>query len=328
MSLEHYSQTYKPFKYPEAIDFAIQSDRAAWGEWEAELQEDIKQWKTGILTPAEKNHITEILRLFTQTDVQVASNYCDRFIPFFRSHEIRQMLMSFASREAIHQRAYALLNDTLGMDESEYGAFLSDKDMKHKVDLMSDYHSVGAFPNEASIREAEIKTMAYQLAHTVCNEGMSLFSAFAMLMNYQRFGKMKGMCTVVEWSIRDETLHLQGMSWLFKKFCEEHPQIISNEFKKYIYSMYRQAVEVEDIIIDKAFAMGPIEGLTPEEMKVYIRYIADRRLQMLGLKANYEIETNPLPWLDWIMSGDSLKNFFEGRVSDYSVGNLMGDWGW
>lgn len=333
MSLQEYKQAYKPFYYPEAIEFARSSDRSFWIEDEAELQEDVKQWKTNALTPSEKNHITQILRLFTQSDVQVATNYCDRFIPFFRNHEVRQMLMSFASREAIHQRAYALLIDTLGMDTTEYSAFLSDKDMKEKMALMSNSHTAcPKFTNLESsseqIAQAIIKTMAYQLAHTVCNEGMSLFSAFAMLMNYQRFGKMKGMCTIVEWSIKDETLHLQGMSWLFKKFLEEHPTLIDDEFKAYIYTMYRQAVDIEDTIIDKAFEMGPVEGLTSEEMKTYIRYIADRRLTMLGLKPNYNIETNPLPWLDWIMSGDSLKNFFEGRVADYSAGNLKGDWGW
>lgn len=310
------SEAYKPFQYPWAMEAAEAHEKVHWGTWEAELQEDVNQWKGQGLLPHEKEHITQILRLFTQTDVQVGGNYCDLFIPIFKNNEIRNMLLSFANREGTHQRAYALLNDTLGLQEREYWAFLEYEEMSEKLEFMQ------------STNVNSKKGIGLSLAQSVCNEGMSLFSAFVMLLNYQRFGKMKGMCTIVEWSVRDETIHVQYMSRLFRAFCEEHPRVVNNDFKKSIYEMYKTAVALEDKIIDLAYAMGPVEGLSSDEMKQYIRYIADRRLIQLGLKPNYGVKDNPLPWLDWVLNGDTMSNFFEKRVTDYNASGMDGDWGW
>ena len=140
---------------------------------------------------------------------------------------------------------------------------------------------------------------------------------------------MKGMCEIVEWSIKDETVHCNGMVELFRTFCKEHPRIVTDEFKASIYDMFREGVALEDKVISLAFEMGAIEGITEQEVKQYIRYIADRRLIQLGLKGNWKVKENPLPWLDWIVSGDSFKNFFEGTVTDYSADGMSGtDWGW
>jgi ribonucleotide reductase beta subunit family protein with ferritin-like domain len=149
-----------------------------------------------------------------------------------------------------------------------------------------------------------------------------------MLLNYQRFGKMRGMCEIVEWSIRDESMHCEGMVRLFREFCEEHPRIVTDDFKKNIYDMFRVGVSLEDKVIDNAFEMGPVEGVSAEEIKQYIRYLADRRLIMLGLKGNWKVKENPIPWLDWIVNGASHKNFFEGTVTDYNANGMAGEWGW
>ena len=315
MSVLALSKVYKPFKYPQFVERAVEHDKVHWGEWEANLQDDLRQWKSGEINPAEKHHITQILRLFTQTDVVVGGSYVDTFLPTFKNNEARMMLLSFGQREIIHQRAYALLNDTLGLDEAEYSAFLDVEEMTEKLDFM-----VGMDPSTPV-------GIAKSLAQTVANEGLSLFSAFVMLLNYSRFGKMKGMCEIVEWSIRDETQHFEGMAELFRVYLQENPKIVTDEFKAGIYSLFREAVRLEDQIIDLAFEMGEVEGLKSEEVKQYIRFIADRRLTTLGLKPNFEIEKNPLPWVEWLL-GDSMKNFFEGVVTDYNASGLTGEWGW
>lgn len=314
--LMEFSEAYRPFRYPWAMEAAVAHEKIHWGEWEAELQEDVRQWKSGDLSDTEKEHITQILRLFTQSDVQVGGNYCDLFIPKFRNNEIRNMLLSFANREGVHQRAYALLNDTLGLAESEYWAFLEYEELVAKIEFMQNNNT------------SSLAGLGQALAQSVCNEGMSLFSAFVMLLNYQRFGKMKGMCTVVEWSIRDETMHVENMAKLFRTFCEEHPRVVRDEFKSKIYSMYEQAVDLEDKVIDLAYKVGEPEGLTAEEMKAYIRYLADRRLIQIGLKGIFEQKKNPLPWLDWVLNGDSMSNFFEKRVTDYNADGFVGEWSW
>jgi ribonucleoside-diphosphate reductase beta chain len=149
-----------------------------------------------------------------------------------------------------------------------------------------------------------------------------------MLKHYERFGKMKGMCTIVEWSVRDETQHVLGMTRLFVEYLNEHPEIKTEAFKRSIYDMYRHAVALEDQVIDICFSAGPIDELTADEMKAYIRFVANRRLEQLGLKANWAIETNPLPWVDWVISGDSHVNFFEKRVTDYNVDAFEGKSWW
>ena len=135
------------------------------------------------------------------------------------------------------------------------------------------------------------------------------------------------MCTIVEWSVRDETVHVEYMSRLFRTFCDEHPRVVNNDFKKSIYEMYKTAVDLEDNFIDLAYSLGPTEGLSAVDMKQYIRYIADRRLLQLGLKPNYGVKENPIPWLDWVLNGDTMSNFFEKKITDYSASGMEGDWG-
>tara|TARA_Y100000992_G_scaffold286207_1_gene237878 strand:- start:264 stop:1505 length:1242 start_codon:yes stop_codon:yes gene_type:complete len=308
------SQTYKPFYYSWAVDLTVRHEKAHWIEDEIDLGEDVSDWKTNKVTPIEKDYITNILRLFTQSDVAVGQNYYDQFIPKFKNNEIRNMLGSFANREGVHQRAYALLNDTLGLPDSEYHAFLEYKEMTDKIEFM---------------QKADITTqrgLALALAKSVFNEGVALFASFVMLLNFQRVGKMKGMGKVVEWSIRDESMHVEGNSRLFKAFVAEHPKLVDNDFKKEIYVMAKNVVKLEDKFIQLAYAMGEIEGLTMEEVKTYIRYITDRRLLQLGLKTTFKVKNNPLPWLEWILNGADHTNFFENRVTEYEVAGLTGSW--
>jgi ribonucleoside-diphosphate reductase beta chain len=312
--LMQFSETYKPFYYPWAVDITTRHEKAHWIEDEIDLSEDVTDWKGNKITKVEKEYITNILRLFTQSDVAVGQNYYDVFIPKFKNNEIRNMLGSFAAREGIHQRAYALLNETLGLPDSEYHAFLEYKEMTDKVDFMTASDS------------NTLNGTGLAIAKMVFNEGVSLFASFVMLLNFQRFGKMKGMGKVVEWSIRDESMHVEGNARLFKAFCSEHSRIVDDAFKKEIYKMAKQSVKLEDKFIDLAYAVGNIEGLPAEDVKQYIRYITDRRLLQLGLKPNFKVKDNPLPWLEWILNGADHTNFFENRVTEYEVAGLTGTW--
>ena len=312
--LLEFSETYKPFHYPWAVQITTRHEKAHWIEDELDLSEDVSDWKGGKITATEKEYITNILRLFTQSDVAVGQNYYDQFIPKFKNNEIRNMLGSFAAREGIHQRAYALLNETLGLPDSEYHAFLEYKEMADKIDYMM---------------KADCNTLrglGLALAKSVFNEGVALFASFVMLLNFQRFGKMKGMGKVVEWSIRDESMHVEGNSKLFKTFCKEHNRVVDDEFKKEIYEMSRHIVDLEDKFIELAYELGEVEGLEKSEVKEYIRYITDRRLLQLGMKPNFKVKDNPLPWLEWVLNGADHTNFFENRVTEYEVAGLSGSW--
>lgn len=317
MGLLDRSTVYKPFQYAWAVDFAVAHEQSHWHEGEVELQGDIDQWSRGIVNVAEKRHITENQKLFTQSDVSVGTNYLEYYIPYFKNNEIRAGLATIANREFVHQRAYALLNDTLGFDDSDYSLFLENKDMKAKVEFMG------------NVNTHSQTSAAYAIAQSVINEGVGLYSAFAMLLNFQRVGKMLGMCKVVEWSIKDEAMHASFMIKLFREFCEEHPRIVNDDFKKNIYNMFRVEVALEDKIIDNAYPDGKeINGVGPKDIKQYIRFLADRRLIQLGLNSNWHVRENPIPWINHIIGGDSHQNFFEGRVADYTAKPMTGNWEW
>ena len=313
-SLLKFSETYKPFHYPWAVEITTRHEKVHWIEDELDLSEDVSDWKGGKVSDAEKDYITNILRLFTQADVAVGQNYYDQLIPKFKNNEVRNMLGSFACREAIHQRAYALLNETLGLPPEEYHAFLEYSEMSDKIDFMMDSNT------------STHKGLALAMAKSVMNEGIALFASFVMLLNFQRFGKMKGMGKVVEWSIRDESIHVEGIAKLFRQFCTEYPKIVDDEFKAAIYEMARLSVKLEDKFVQMTYKMGAPEGLEASDVKTYIRYITDRRLLQLGLKPNFKVKDNPLPWLEWVLNGADHTNFFENRVTEYEVAGLSGTW--
>jgi ribonucleoside-diphosphate reductase beta chain len=137
---------------------------------------------------------------------------------------------------------------------------------------------------------------------------------------------MKGMGQIVSWSVRDESLHCENIIKLFRTFIEENPDIWDDELKSEIYEIARQTVALEDRFIDLAFEQGGVQGMEPAEVKQYIRYITDRRLIELGMKSNFHVRDNPLPWVDHLISGVEHTNFFENRATAYSKASTIGNW--
>lgn len=312
MSLLETSKTYVPI-YPEFVEITEQHERVHWGTWEAKLQQDVEQWKRGDIKECEKSFITTILRIFTQGDVAVGSDYYDNLIPVIKNNEARNMLGSFAGREGTHQRAYALLNDTLGYGSNFYEEFLEYAAMKEKLEFFAD------MKNESN------RDIAMSMGKQVLVEGVSLFGTFAMLLNFGRQGKLLGMTDINQWSIRDESIHVRGVSALFRQFLKEHPRLVNDAFKRDLYDCARECVRLEDGFIDLAFQSGAIEGINAAETKQYVRSVCDYRLQQLGLKENFGVK-NPFDWLDWLLSGNSIENFFENNTVNYSKNSMTGNY--
>ena len=305
---------YKPFLYPWCYEAWLTQQRIHWLPEEVPLAEDVRDWKKS-LTPSEKNLMTQIFRFFTQADVEVNNCYMKHYSQVFGPVEVQMMLSAFSNIETVHIAAYSHLLDTIGMPETEYQAFTKYKEMKDKYDYMQ-----GA--NMSSRRDIA-KTMAMFGAFT---EGLQLSASFAILMNFPRFNKMKGMGQIVTWSVRDETLHCLSMIKLFNAFINENKDIWDDELKGEIRECCATIVSHEDAFINLAFEMGPIEGTSAEEIKQYIRYIADRRLQQLNLEPMYNIEKNPLPWMDQMLNGAEHTNFFENRATEYAKASTQGSW--
>jgi ribonucleoside-diphosphate reductase beta chain len=167
------------------------------------------------------------------------------------------------------------------------------------------------------------KTLAAFGAFT---EGLQLFASFAILLNFPRFNKMKGMGQIISWSVRDESLHCLSIIRLFRTFISENPEIWTEELRRELYLTCATIVDHEDAFIDLAFEFGAIEGINGAEVKRYIRFIADRRLQQLGLNPLFHVEKNPLPWLDEMLNAVEHANFFENRATEYSKASTTGSW--
>lgn len=307
------SAAYKPFRYPWAHEFWKKQQQVHWMPEEIPLGEDLKDWAVK-LNDKERNLLTQIFRFFTQADIEVADNYMERYGRVFKPTEVKMMLSSFANMETIHIAAYALLLETIGMPESEFGAFMEYQEMRDKHDFMQKF---GVETNADICR-----TLAMFGGFT---EGLQLFASFAMLMNFPRFNKMKGMGQVVSWSIRDESLHCEGIIKLYHAFNAE-TGAVTKSVADDIVDCCKTVVTMEDAFIDLAFEAGEIQGMTPEDIKQYIRFIADWRLRQLHLPEVYGVKENPLPWLQSLLSGVEHANFFEARATEYSKAATKGQW--
>ncbi|OYX13283.1 MAG: ribonucleotide-diphosphate reductase subunit beta, partial [Brevundimonas diminuta] len=193
------SAAYKPFRYPWAFDMWKKQQQVHWMPEEVPMGEDVKDWAAN-LNDGERNLLTQIFRFFTQADIEVQDNYMERYGRVFKPTEVKMMLAAFANMETIHIAAYALLLETIGMPESEFGAFMEYEAMRDKHDYMGQF----GVDSDADI----CRTLAMFGGFS---EGVQLFASFAMLMNFPRQNKMKGMGQIVSWSVRDESLHCEGI---------------------------------------------------------------------------------------------------------------------
>lgn len=314
MSLLEERHVYKPFRYPWAYEAWLTQQRIHWLPEEVPLADDVKDWSKN-LTDSERNLLTQIFRFFVQADVEVNNCYMKHYSRVFKPTEVQMMLAAFSNIETVHISAYSHLLDTIGMPEAEYEAFLKYDEMKAKFDYMQEWG--------VETKEDIAKTLAVFGGFT---EGVQLFASFAILMNFPRFNKMKGMGQIVTWSARDETLHTVSAMKLFRTFIDENPEIWTEQLRSDIYKACETIIHHEDAFIDLAFEMGGVEGLSAQEVKDYIRYIADRRLVQLNLQPIYRTERNPLPWMDEMLNGIEHTNFFENRATEYSKASTRGTW--
>lgn len=307
---------YSPFEYQQAYEYWLMQQQAHWLHSEISMARDLVDWNSS-LTEDEKKLIGGVLRSFTQMEIIVGNDYwLGKVHAWFQKPEIQMMAASFANMETIHTKAYAYLNETLGLDD--FAAFLQDPSGKAKIDHLID-------TNGDSLRE-KAKSLAVFSGFA---EGVQLFSSFAILLNYSRFNKMKGVGEIISFSVRDESLHSLAGCWLFRQLISENPEIWDDELKQEIYQAARDAVALEMDFIDSVFTDNkPILDLDPNDLKAFIKHRANTKLHDLGLKANWlninKEAVGRLEWFDYLTIGENFQDFFAGRVSDYAKG--VSDW--
>lgn len=309
---------YKPFEYEQAYSYWLQQQTSHWLPFEVQMAQDIQDFKT-VLTDSERNIIGNTLKGFTQAEIFIGEYWAQKVRKWFKKPEIQLMASAFSDFESIHTVGYSYLNESLGLED--YSAFLQDPPTKAKIDRLM--QTKGKTKEEIALSLAIFSAF---------NEGVNLFSSFAILINFSRFNKLKGTAKINEWSLKDEVLHSDAGCWLFNTLIQEHPEIKTEEFKEKIYEAARLTVKLEDDYLDKVFELGDIEGLKKEDLKQFIRFRTNSKLNQLGYGSLYknikQESLNNLNWFNYLISGTVNQDFFAGKDASYSKAVLSFDKLW
>lgn len=316
MALLEKRNYFKPFQYQWAYDAWFKQKNAEWLHTEiTTMGDDVKAWKE-TLTEPEKNVIGNILKGFTQTEVEVNEYWSTYVSKWFPVPEIRMMCSAFASIETVHAVAYSYLNDTLGLDD--FQAFLEDEATMNKLKVLMDID-----PNDTSVRN-----IARSLAlFSACAEGIQLYSSFAVLLSFRLKNLMIGTGQQMMWSVRDESLHSEMGCKLFRTLIEENPSIWTESFKTELYEGVDLAIKNEFHYIDKIFEMGDLEKINKAALKNFMYDRANRKLKELMLDPVYTVDKELLEEMSWfypMTSGEQQTDFFSNRETGYSQPNE--DW--
>lgn len=322
MSIFKQSESYRPFVYQFAVD-AEQEHRISmhWHENQVELADDLRQYnsKDGMQTEnvSHENNkliLDRLLLLFTEMDANVGQGYT-KLLPHVGNNEIRTMMLTFAAREITHQRAYALAAETFGYTNSQWRGFQEYDEMMDKIDLLT--QDVGDLSKPINF--------AKYLAVVFMGEGISLFGAFACLLNLKRYGLMMNFNVVNEWSLSDEAKHVEYNMRVFEEVRKaDLTEDENKELNEFVVQLVSNYVNAEHRFLDLVFEMSNQEGMTIEDAKDYISYLGSLRLAQVGLMDWEEVPENTLPWIDYILTGSKHTNFFENKVVDYSHNGLAG----
>jgi ribonucleoside-diphosphate reductase beta chain len=321
MSLLKERVVYKPFEYPKAYDYWLKQQQAHWLHTEVPMAQDVTDWKSN-MKDYEKNVVGQILKGFAQTETVVNDYWSTLVTKWFRKPEIIMMGTTLGSSETIHAEAYSLLNEQLGLDN--FAEFMEDEATMAKIEsLMNvrDNHDGTANWHDRA------KSLAIFSAFT---EGVNLFSSFAVLLSFKMRNKLKGVGQIVEWSVRDESLHSEAGCWLFRTLMKEQPKFKTKKLVNEIEEAARLALQLEFDFIDKVFEMGDLENLGKEELKNFIKHRVNTKMADLGLEPiipSEEIDKGALKtmkWFDAVIAGKQHTDFFANRVTNYSKGHL--DW--
>ena len=321
MGLKDERVVYKPFEYQRAKDYWDKQQQAHWLSSEVPMSQDVTDWNSN-LKDHEKNVIGGILKGFAQTETVVNDYWTSLVTKWFRKPEIIMMATTFGAFETIHAEAYALLNEQLGLDN--FAEFLEDESTAAKIQSLMDVRDGNS--GETDWHEAA-RSLAIFSAFT---EGVNLFSSFAVLLSFKMRNKLKGVGQIVEWSVRDESLHSEAGCWLFKQLMKEYPELKTPALIKDIEEAATLALQLEFNFIDKIFEMGDLENLSKDELKNFIKHRVNTKMGDLGLKPlipSDQIDKGALKqmlWFDAVVAGKQHTDFFASRVTNYAKGHM--DW--
>ena len=304
---------YKPFEYPEYYTEGwLKQAQAFWLHTEIPMSGDLKDWNEK-LTPQEKSLVGNILLGFAQTECAVSDYWTQKVVSWFPKHEIQQMAMMFGSQETVHAVAYSYLNETLGLED--YEAFL------HEPATAARFENLVGYDGNDTMGIARSIAIFSAFA-----EGVSLYSAFAVLYSFQLRNLLKGVGQQMKWSVRDESLHSKMGCQLFRHMCQEDKSL-KHACKDDVIAAAETMLYAEENYIDKMFEAGDVEGIKAFDLKQFIRRRLNQKLYELGytdLGTYFKFDTGAeknLAWFEHLTGGVTHTDFFAIRPTDYSKAN-------
>ena len=311
---------YKPFEYQEAADYWLKQQQAHWLHTEVPMMSDITDWNSN-LNETEKNIIGSILKGFAQTETVVNDYWSGLVTKWFRKPEVIMMATTFGAFETIHAEAYSLLNETLGLEN--FDEFLEDEATMAKIENLTSVRD--SFDGEMDLHEIA-KSLAIFSAFT---EGVNLFSSFAVLLSFKLRNKLKGVGQIVEWSIRDESMHSEAGCWLFRTLLNENPELKTPELEAAINEAALLSLKLELDFIDKVYELGDLEGCPKYDLQNFIKNRVNTELGDLGYNPIVtDIDgtaVERMKWFDHLSAGKQHTDFFANRVTNYSKGHMEWD---
>jgi len=319
-NLLHERIVYKPFEYPQAYEYWLSQQQAHWLHTEVPMMSDLTDWNSN-LNATEKNIIGSILKGFAQTETVVNDYWSGLVTKWFRKPEVIMMATTFGSMETIHAEAYSLLNETLGLDN--FSEFLEDESTMAKIENLMLVRD--SFNGEKDLHEIA-KSLAIFSAFT---EGVNLFSSFAVLLSFKMRNKLKAVGQIVEWSIRDESMHSEAGCWLFRTLIEENPFLKTKELEAEINEAALLSLKLELDFIDKVYELGDLEGCSKYDLQNFIKNRVNTKLGDLGYNpiiSNIDMTAvERMKWFDALSAGKQHTDFFANRVTNYSKGHMTWD---
>lgn len=313
-----------PMKHTFAWDAYLVGNANHWLPTEINMQKDVEQWRSPIiLTEDERKAFKTVLGFFTTADSIAANNIVIAAYRHITSPECRMYLLRQAYEEAIHTHAYQYIVETLALDEGEiFNMYREVKSIYEKESFILSFNE-GIFDPlfKTGTLQADQKFLENIIIFSVIMEGIFFYSSFAVILGFKRQNKMVGSAEEIEYIMRDESQHLNFGIEMVNTIKSEQPELWTPEFQQTIIGHVKEAARLEYEFAATAFPKG-IFGMNAESFKQYIEYIADRRLNRIGLPSQFN-STNPFTWMSETIDISKEKNFFETRVTEYKTGGAL-----
>ncbi|MDA0830991.1 MAG: ribonucleotide-diphosphate reductase subunit beta [Burkholderiales bacterium] len=314
-----------PFKYNWAWDKYLAGCANHWMPQEINMTRDIATWKDPAgLTDDERLIVKRNLGFFVTADSLAANNIVLGTYRHITAPECRQYLLRQAFEEAIHTHAYQYIVESLGLDESEiFNAYNEIKSIRDKDQFLIPFIEVLSDPNfKTGTPETDRDFLRSLIVFACIMEGLFFYVGFVQILALGRQNKMMGAAEQYQYILRDESMHCNFGIDMINQIKQENPHLWTEEFKKDIQGLMKKGVELEYRYAEDTMPRGVL-GLNAPMFKEYLRYIANRRCQQIGIDMLYENANNPFPWMSEMIDLKKEKNFFETRVTEYQTGGAL-----